>query len=155
MAPSDKFKAAIFARETDEVFILLVTIDHADLSEPIRVSSDGADTLSRGETFVSFPFEITLPNDTEDAPPEATLKIDNIDRSIVQAIRSISSPPNVLIEIVLASEPNAVESVWNDFKLQNVDYDVLVVSGNLTQEDFSAEPYPAMTMDPANFPGIH
>jgi len=154
MTVSANFKTEVFKQETSECFILLVTIDHADLSVPIRVSSDGVDTISRLNTFVSFPFDITLPSDSEDGPPVAKLVIDNVDRQIVQAVRSISSPPSVLMEIVLASDVETVEVDWPDFELIDVDYDALTVSGLLTQERFESEPYPHLKFTPGNFPGL-
>lgn len=147
-------KQALFSQETSEVFLILITIDHADLAQPIRVTSDSVDTVSRGNTFVAFPFELDLPTDTFDAPPRARLTIDNIDRQIVQAVRDISSPAEVLMEIILASAPDNVEVSFPDFKLSNVNYDALTVSGDLIVEDFSAEPYPARVFGPADFPGI-
>lgn len=154
MAVSNTFKGKAFARETDEAFILLLTLSHADLAEPIRVCSDSADVVSGGDTFTAFPFELLPPNDSDDSPPQASLKIDNVDRSIVQAIRTITSPPTLLMEIVLASDPDTIEVTWNDFTLVDVEYDALVVAGNLVQEDFTVEPYPALTMNPADFPAI-
>jgi len=154
MTVSNTFKTEVFKQETSECFILLVTIDHADLSVPIRVSSDGVDTISRSNTFVSFPFDITLPTDSDEGPPTAKLVIDNVDRQIVQAVRSISSAPSVLMELVLASDLETVEIDWPDFELINVDYDALTVSGVLTQERFTAEPYPSVKFTPGNFPGL-
>ena len=93
------FKQAVNAQETSEAFLILITIDHPDLSQPIRVTSDAVDTTSRSNLFVAFPFELTLPADSEDRPPRASLRIDNVDRQIVQAIRDITSAPSVLMEI--------------------------------------------------------
>ena len=151
---SATFKREVFKQETSECFILLVTIDHDDLLDPIRVSSDGVDTVSRSNTFVTFPFEITLPSDSDEEPPESKILIDNVDRQIVEAVRSITSPPSVLLEIVLASDVDTVEIDWPDFELIDVDYDALTVQGVLTQERFSAEPYPFLKFTPGNFPGL-
>lgn len=147
-------RAAVNAPETDEVFLVLLTVDHAGLAQPIRVTSDAVDTMSRGETFVAFPFELTLPEDGEDRPPRARLRIDNVDRQIVKAVRSIASAPTVLMEIVRAAEPDTVEAVFPDFRLRDVIYDALTVEGELTLESFLAEPYPAATFSPADFPGL-
>lgn len=145
---------AINAPETGEVFIVLLTIDHADIDPPIRVSSDAVDTMSRGNTFVAFPFELSLPDDTDDRPPRARLRIDNVDRKIVKAIRSINSAPSVLIEIVRGDDPDTVEATFPDFQLREIAYDVLVVEGALTVEELEGEPYPARVFSPADFPGL-
>lgn len=147
-------RQAVHAAETGEAFLVLLTIDHADLAAPIRVSSDGVDTVSRGETFAAFPFRLTLPEDSDDRPPRARLQIDNVDRQIVQALRQVSGPPSVLMEIVLASDPETVEAAFPDFTLQSAQYDALVVSGELGLESFLREPFPAQRFTPAGFPGL-
>jgi hypothetical protein len=80
--------------------------------------------------------------------------IDNIDRRIVQAVRSLTSAPAVLIEIVRAADPDTVEARFVDFKLANVTYDAQVVEGDLTVEDFTAEPFPSASFSPSLFPGL-
>lgn len=151
---SDTLKSAVFASETAEVFILLLTISHPNLATPIRVSSDSVDTPSRGNTFVAYPFEMTLPTDGSGGPPRCQLSIDNIDRMIIQNIRSIGSSPSVDIEIVLASALDTVEASFPAFNLREVRYDALVVEGEITLESFLGEPYPAALFSPADFPGL-
>lgn len=147
-------KQAINAPETSEAFLVLLTIDHADIDPPIRVSSDAVDTISRGNTFVAFPFELSLPDDTDDRPPRARLSIDNVDRKIVKAIRSINSAPSVLMEIVRGADPDIVEAAFPDFQMREIAYDALVVEGALTVEELEGEPYPARIFSPADFPGL-
>lgn len=147
-------RSAVFASQTGEAFLCLVTIAHADLSSPVRVSSDAVATSSRGDSFVAFPFEIVLPQDSEDSPPKSRLKIDNVDRDIVRKLRSVSSAPTVLIEIVRGADPDTVEASFPDFRLRDARYDVLTVEGDLDLEDFISEPYPAGVFSPAYFAGL-
>lgn len=147
-------RQAIYAAETGDAFLILLTIDHDDLEQPIRVTSDAVETESRGDTFTPFPFDLILPDDLDDRSPRARLVIDNIDRQIVMAVRNLSSSPNVLIEIVRAADADTVEAQFVDFKLTTVAYDVHKVEGNLTIEDFTAEPFPAAVFSPSLFPGL-
>lgn len=148
-------RQALFAQETGEAFLILLTIDHASLAQVIRVTSDQVTTVSRGQEFVPFAFDLTLPDDAENASPSARLRIDNVDRQIIAAIRRIESAPSVLMEIVRAQEPDMVEAAFPDFKLTDISYDSQVVEGNLTIEDFTAEPFPAGTFSPGLFPGVY
>lgn len=148
------FKEAVFAQETGEVFLILVTITHTDLPDPIRVVNNSENINSRGQTFIAYPFEITLPTDTENGNPRATLKIDNVDREIVRAVRTIQTAPTVTLEIVMASDPDVVEIEFPDFQLQDVNYNSLTVEGTLGLEQFLAEPFPGDLFSPANFPGL-
>lgn len=147
-------RQAINAQETGEVFIVLISISHSTLSETIRVSSDAVDTISRGNTYIHYPFDIVLASDTENGPQTMRLSIDNIDRSIVNAVRSVSSPLNVTVEVVLFSDPDTVEVSFDNFKLYDVSFDSFVVSGSISAKYLMSEPYPGGTMLPSNFPGV-
>lgn len=137
-----------------EAFLILLTIAHPDLETPIRVSSDSLDTQSRGNDFIAFPFELSLPDDEDNRSPRARLVIDNIDRTVLKTVRQLTSSPTVLIEIVRAAEPDTVEARFEDFRFVNISYDSRVVEGDLTIEDFTTEPYPAASFSPSFFPAL-
>ena len=145
---------AVNAQETTEAFIVLLTIDHNDLATPIRLTSDGVNTTSMGNTYLSYPFEISLPEDDGLSPPVARLTIDNVSREIGQVIKAISTPPDVTIEIVLSSDFDTVEASFPFFQLTDVDYDALTVTGALTIQNLSMEPYPAESFTPSSHPGL-
>jgi len=147
-------RQALYAQETGEAFLILLTISHQNLAAPIRVTNDAVATISRGNTFVPYPFEMVLPDDQDNRSPRAKLAIDNIDRQIVSAVRSLPSAPGILIEVVRAAAPDMVEAQFVDFKLTNVSYDAYKVEGDLTIEDFTAEPFPAASFSPSFFPGM-
>lgn len=153
-ALSPSMRRALHAAETEEAFLVLLTLSHADLATPLRVTSDAVATLSRGDSFTPFAFDLTLPDDLDGHAARAKLAIDNVDRQIVLAVRSLETPPDVLIEIVRAADPDTVEAKFVDFKLTQVTYDAQRVEGALTLEDFTAEPYPAATFSPSLFPGL-
>lgn len=147
-------RRALFSAETDDAFLILLTFTHADLAEPIRVSSDAVYTTSRGNLFAAYPFDLTLPDDDEDRAPRARLTIDNVDRQIVVALRALAQSPVLTLEIVRAAAPDVVEAVFPDFRLRNVRYDSTTVQAELTLEDFTAEPYPTASFSPSLFPGM-
>jgi hypothetical protein len=153
---SSAAKAAIFASSTGEAFLCLLTLEHATLPQPIRVSSDGVATVSRGLTFQAFPFEIDMPEESDGAPPKVRLRVCNVDRVITEAVRNAasSSPIEVTLEVVLASQPGTVEAGPFKFKLREVSYDAVVVEGTLAFEDLLNEPFPADTYSPVDFPGL-
>jgi hypothetical protein len=154
---STTFREAIFAQETGEAFVVLITIDHADLSEPIRVCSDSKNTpLTRngGETYIAYPFEFSLPDDTDESVSAGSITIDNVSGDIAKAIRTLITPPTVKIEIVLASTPDTIEASFENFELIDVQYDANTIKGNISIQNFMAEPYPGGIMGPANFRGL-
>ncbi len=142
------------ASETGEVAITLLTITHPTLPAPIYISGDAVNTVSRGNTYLAFPFQITLPDENPDQPASAMLTIDAVDQAIIDAIRLISTYANILIEIVLASTPNTVEFSSGALNLRDVQYDALTVQGRLTFDDFLNEPFPGDSVTPVTIPGV-
>jgi hypothetical protein len=147
-------KQSSFASETGEVWILLLTIAHPSLAQSIRVANNLQDVTSNGQNFVAFPFTITLPQDREDQPPRMKLTIDNVDRSIVTAVRTLTSPPTIALQVVLASQPNTIEATFPGFTLRDTKYDALVVEGNLNLEDIANEIYPKDSFIPTLAPAL-
>ena len=134
--------------------LILLKIDHVDLSVPIFVVNDRVNVTSNAQEYIAFPFEIKLPDSLEDAPPRARLLIDNVSREIAQAIRDISTAASVTISVVLRVDPDTLELEFPTMRLTNVRYDALQVSGDLEFEDLTREPFPARTFSPAEFPGL-
>jgi hypothetical protein len=141
--------------ETGEVFLVLLTLSHASLGSSIRVVNNDTDITSGGNLFTAFPFEITLPNDEENRVPQAKLRIDNVDRQIVQAIRAVGTDPmDVSLQVILASSPNTLEMEYDGMQLKQVRYNADIVEGTLTIEGFLREPYPAGIFNPSFFSAI-
>lgn len=151
---SQAARQAINAQETEQVFLLLLTIDHDDLAEPIRVVNNTQDITSRGDPYVAYPFEIALPGEDPESVARVTLRIDNVDRQIVQSLRQVQAPLAVALEVVLASSPDTVEAGPFNMTLVAAEYDALVVTGELAFEDVLNEPFPGHSYIPSEYPGL-
>jgi len=147
-------RKAVNAQETDEVFLLLLTLDHEDITEPIRVVNNTVDIVSQGETYIAYPFEIALPDEDAESVARVTLRIDNVDRKIVKSLRSISSPSSVGLEVVMAASPDTVEAGPFNMTLVSAEYDALTVTGELAFEDVLNEPFPGHAYVPSDYPGL-
>lgn len=154
---------ALYAQETSEAFIVLLTIDHPTFTQPMRVSSDPTEllpdagvrgTISRGDEFMFLPFNIELPQEDDTGAYRASLSVDNVSREIVAAVRRANSALSVKIEIVLSSTPNTVEVSVPDFRLEKVNYDAMTVSGELSIEYYELEPFPSRRFTPSDYPGL-
>lgn len=145
---------AVLEGATDEVFLVLLTIDHTDLAAPIRVVNDFANLTSRGNLFVGLPFDLELPAQTPDQPGELRITVDNVDRMIVESVRVISSPATVTLEVVLASSPDTVELSYSALTLRDVGYDAYRVTGVARFEDVTIEPI-AESITAFRFPGLY
>lgn len=160
---SSAFKQAIYSQETDEVFTTLLTIDHDDLTSPIRVANDWLEDLpvagvkgviSNSVEYVAFPFEFILPPQNETGISMAKLRIDNVSREIMVSALAITSPASVNVKIVLSSDPDTIEMEIDDFKLANITANVFTIEGDLsTSDNYDLEPFPGARFDPSRFPG--
>lgn len=144
--------ASLVEEATDEVWLVLMEITHADMADTIRVVNNTEAIVSDGETYVGLPFAIEFP-DEGDRPGEARISIDNVDRRIVEAVRSITTPPTVKLQVILASQPDTIEFELDGLKLRDVTYDAAQVQGYLRFEDLSVEPVAAL-ITPERFPGL-
>lgn len=168
MIVSLNFRQALYAPETGRYPISLITIEHEELTEPIKISSDPTQrlvdlttpldvvygTVSRGETFIFYPVRLRLPNDTEDGVGDISIEIDNVHRQFTETIRSITSPPTFKVEIVIDNALDVVEAQWPDFELVDVKYDATLITGTLKLETYEKEPFPSGMFTPTYFPGL-
>ena len=146
---------SLLAQETEKVWLVCLTIDHADLTSPIRLVNDKQDLTRTAGTFTAFPFQVTLPSEDEQETPRATLTIDNVDRTVIQALRSITSAPDITIEVVLQDSPNTVEAGPFEFQLHSITYDAQAIRGDLGyQSDFLNEGFPKLAFTPNTAQGL-
>jgi len=148
--------AALFAQETDAVYLPLLTITHASLGTPIRLVADTVDLVYGGNTYTALPFDVSMPADTEDRISEVPVTIDNVDRAIVTAIRSITSPPSVYLEIVMKLAGSATSQIPSTkYRLNGVKYDATKITGTLgVAADYLNEPAVKDRFDQINAPGL-
>lgn len=153
---SAALKTAVFSQETNKVFLVLLTIQHADIGSPdtLYFVNNYEDVSSGGDTYTAYPFMINLPGDIEDQLTQVQLVIDNVDRSIVEAIRTLTGPPTVTLSVVLSDTPDVIEAGPFEMTLRNTEWDAITVSGSLQPQDILNEPYPGDGYTPQNFPGM-
>lgn len=151
--PSGPAIAAANAEFTEEAWLVLIKIEHPSIVTPIRVANNPVDIVSNGSTFLAGAFQLTLPDDSESVPV-VTLEIDNVDRAIVDAARSIATPPTCTIYVVLGSSPDTIEAGPFVMTMSDVNYDALKVSATLIYEDLLNEPFPGKSFNPALYPGL-
>jgi hypothetical protein len=118
------------------------------------VYNNAAISRSAG-TFQPAAFEITLPEETPDKLPQVQLSIDNVDKSMSTALRTLTGRVNVMMEVVLASSPNTIEVGPFTFQLMSCSYDAEKLTGVLgLEDDLLNTAFPGATYTPANSPGL-
>lgn len=140
------------AEATNQVFILLVTFWHGQ--EIFRCALNTEEVVSRGQVFTPTYFSVELPEVSNDAPGGVQLTVDNVDQRMIDLLRRITTPIQVKIELVLASQPNTVELYIEDLVMRNVSWNVAQITGQLTSEDMLNASFPGHIYEPRTFQGV-
>lgn len=157
-------RATMHAPFTDETQILLVTITHADLADPIRLSSDPTErittdplvygTVSNGETYLFVIMGAMVPDDQKGVPPRTTLTFDNVAAETVALARSFLTPATVDLSVVFASGPDLIVQQFTGLQTTKVNYDESSITFEISREPFFKEPY-GSRQTKSYFPGLH
>ncbi len=146
--------ASLAAQETDEAYINLVHVKKNDGTTIARFCNNSVDTVVGADTFLAFPFEVSLPDNQEGKETRANILITNVDRTLVEGLREGQGHLFVDLWVVLSSDPTDIMVYYPDMELRAVTYNTMVVSGELTYESFLSEAYPKDLMTGRHFPGL-
>lgn len=148
---------AMLAQETDEVFLMCLTISHPSFAAPYLLVTDMVPLVRASGTFEPFAFTLNLPNEDEDSIPQVQMVIDNVDNAILLAIRNLPAGvrPNILLEVVTASEPDTLVAGPINFKMLSVDFDDSTITATIGfEDDVLNTVFPADSYTPTNSPGL-
>lgn len=147
---------AILAQQTDEVLLNCLVLSHPDLTDDIRVVASKQNLTHAGQEYIALGFLVRLPNDSEEGAAQFYFELDNTDRRIVEAARSLggAEPATVTFFAVLASDPESVEVGPYEATLREISYDFAKVTGACNFEDHLNQAYPGWSFTPNNFPGL-
>lgn len=158
------FRTNMFAQEAGEVAVALLTITHPSLADPIRLSTDATErfstdplaygTTSRGNEYLFVGAQVAMPDEQDKAPPTSKLVLFDVQGLLTPLARSVTSPPSIAIEIVLASAPDTVEISVPAMDMVNLTYVAGQLTFDLAIDALALEPFPAGNFDPASFPAL-
>lgn len=158
----------MFSPEADDDMAILLTFTGTGIATPIRITNTPKERLtalttndevvygitSRGNDYIYIPFQLTLPDEQVSSAPRCQLSAQDVTRYLTPVLRSITSPPSVLIELVMTASPGNVEISFSGFQMGAVNYSANVVTAELMVQSLAAEPFPAHTFTPSYFPGL-
>jgi len=140
--------------ETDEIYLVLLEIDHTSLGTPIRFVNNSTNVTSGGNVYTAYPFETNMPEDVDEREPVAEIRVDNVSRDLIDELRSIIDPLDVTLSVVTEGTPNTIE--WGPLAMRSsgASYDANVITIRLAYSAFTREPFPYLKFDNVNFPGM-
>lgn len=155
MTLSNNAIGQLFAQSSDDPFLTLFTLDHPDWASPIYFVNNTESIVSNGNTFESFPVNITLPTDDGEAVKSSKITFDNVSRELVEQIRSTTDNSiSVKLEMVLASAPDNVEIEIGEMKIVTIQYTAMKISATLTMDDFLNTEITGEKYTPSVYPGL-
>ena len=145
------------SQESGQVLVALIDISHSTIiGGPLRLVQDVKPMVSQGNVYTAFPFEITLPDDNENATPRVKLAIDSVDQTIMTAIRTMppGEPPTITVTLVLASQPDVIEMQMTGMVLRMVTGTSTRLEGDLLIDEEDLQRFPEGSFTPFDFPGL-
>lgn len=145
----------LVAQSSSDPFLTLVTLNHASFGAPVRLVNNNEDVESRGNTFVAFPMTIRFPAEDGESARDFQIEFDNVSLELIDEIRSVTDPIDVLIELIFASMPDDVQVSQGDLKLYNVTYNAQSIRATILLDNFLNTEMTSEKYNPDNFPGLY
>ena len=152
---SAQLLAQLFAQESSDPFLILVTLSHPDITT-IRLVNNSEQIISRGNTFISFPMNIRLPSDDGETSKQVSIDFDNVSLELIEEIRTINSSERITVklEMILASLPNEVQMSLEELFIRSVQYNKFKLSATIGIDDFFNAELTSENYSPSKYPGI-
>lgn len=138
---------------TQYALIPMVELTHVTWPQPIRLANYTSDIVSNGDTFVGYPFELSLPEDNEQVP-KGQITIQNVDRRIGIFLMALSTPPRVRLIVVSTQYPDTRLVDYKRLWLRRIRGNTINITADIDTWDYSTEPWPTNRADQLNAPGL-
>lgn len=155
MTYSTNFVKALIEQSTSQVFLWLMTLEHIESGTRHYIVSDLDPITSRGQSYIPFPFEFTLPEDNATSLPEIQIVVRYVSDELIQLIRQYADGLAITAEIVLAANPNVPEYAIDQLSVKSVDYDANQITLTANVENLLNQRFPADDFLPRSFPGMY
>lgn len=146
--------AQLFAQESNDPFLMLITLSHSTFASDIYLVNNTENVISNGRTFQAFPVNIRLPVDDGETAREISIEFDNVSLELIDEVRTVTNPIDLKIEMVLASNPDSIEISLEDLKLRSLSYNKQRISAKIYMDTFLNVELTSERYTPKNFPGI-
>jgi hypothetical protein len=97
---------------------------------------------------------IRLPTDDGETTREVSIEFDNVSRELIDELRTVTTPIDVKIEMVLASNPDYIQVTLDELKMRNVSYNKSTVNARLYLDSFLNVELTSEKYSPKLYPGL-
>jgi hypothetical protein len=147
--------AALYAENTGDGLLPLIKLSHESLSPSLRYVRNTDGIFSRGNEYDALAFDILFPSETEQSPPVARMTVDNVGRTLIPLLRSVTTFVSVDIELVKISDLDLVEARWLNYRITQVTGpDAVSVDTKLELDDLTVARYPRFHYTESLYPAL-
>lgn len=149
---SNEAKAQLFAQESDDPFLTLVTLSHTAFIA--RLVNDSRDVVSNGFLFTAFPMKIRLASDDGESNRDFAIEFENVSLDLITNLRSVTTDIGVRMDMVLASMPDVIQMSFEELIIRTINYNSSKVTARLILDNFLAVQMTSEKYTPTNYPGM-
>lgn len=142
-----------YGAQSGDPLLSLFTLTHASFGT-LRFVNNSVDIISRGETYTSLPIRVTLPADDNEKAKEVQVQFGNVELELIDEFRTVTTPIDVKLELILASAPDTVEYELDELRLRSINISPRTIVARLIMDDFLNTAVTSERYSPTNFPGI-
>ncbi|MGH9887418.1 MAG: DUF1833 family protein [bacterium] len=146
-------KVAALAAQTDAAFWFLLEISHETFPEPYRFVNNTEVVHRLGFDWNPAFFEGTLPEEGPSGATQTKLMIENIDRSLLDALRPLETPLNVNVYVATSADEDAIVGPY-EFTWREHQFDATAIIGGLQGDDILNSRWPRHEFTPSYFRGL-
>lgn len=150
---SNQLLSEMLGQNSSDPFLTLLTLSHPSF-DTVRLVNNIRDITSRGNVYTAFSFKTKLSAEDGESQRTVELEIDNVSLELIDEIRTATTPINVDLEMVLASNPDQVQVDVLGLKLKTASYNKNSIRASLVFDDFLNTEMTSEKYGPQNFPGL-
>lgn len=147
--------AELYGQESNTPFLMLMTLSHSSFVETLYLVNNTVNITSRGTTFEAFPVKISLPVDDGESQREVQMELDNTSLELIDELRTVSTPIDVKMELILSSRPDEVQISLSELKIRNITYNRSRITAKLYLDDFLNTTFGDEKYNPSIYPGLY
>lgn len=151
---SQAFVEAFLSRETGEAVLTLLEVAHPSLAEPVRLVLNTKPVQHQAVQYEPMYFEVNFPEQAADRVGGIRLRVDGVDRTLIEKVRSFATPPTVKFKVVSTLDLDEVEMETATMYWRTVTYGTHWIEGEIESPEIFNRNFPADSFTPSIAPGL-
>lgn len=144
--------AQLFAQESGDPFLMLVTLTHPTFTA--RLVNNSSDIVSNAFVYTAFPMKIRLPVDDGESARDFQIELDNVSLQLISNLRAVTGDIGVRIDMILASMPDVIQMSHDELVIRSITYNGRRISARIVMDSFLNVELTSERYTPSAYPGL-